>query len=95
MIVISTYNPDTKRTTQDEELLSTLLASLVRHVVRCEAGIVKSDNDIDREFYTSQKTNCNRLIGLTYPLLGLDWSEVGEVISGEREKWLIDHTGKK
>lgn len=95
MIVISTYNPDVKRTTEDEELLTTLLASLARHLVRCEAGIIGTGDDVQKQYYTSQKINCNRLIGLTFPLLGLDWSEVSEILNEERKKWQTDHTGRK
>lgn len=95
MIVISTYNPDVKRTTDDEELLSTLLAALVRHLVTCEAAIRGNGDDVQKAYFKAQKLNCNRLVGLTYPLLGLDYWEVEEITREEREKWRIDHIGNK
>lgn len=95
VIVISTYNPDTKRTTQDEELLTTMLTSFIRHVIRCEGHRVLAATEEDKAYWNDQKTNCNKLIGLTFPLLGLDWEEVHELVLIEREKWQTDLTGKK
>lgn len=94
MIIISTYNPDTKRTTQDEELLTTLLLSLIRHAIRCDAHKIQSQDETEKTYWTEQKNNCNRLIGLAYPLLGLDWYEVEDLLKAEREKWPTLVTGK-
>lgn len=95
MIIISTYNPDTKRTTQDEHLLTTLLASLIRHSVFCSANHLASIQEIDKVHWKEETINCDRLIGQVFPLLGLTYFEVDDLIRKEVDKWQIDRIGKK
>lgn len=95
MILISTYNPQTNRSTEDEALLTTLLAALIRHAIRSEGLKLLAKDQIQYSYYQTEKTNANILIGKIYPLLGLDWSDVSDLLKEERERWQIDPTGKK
>lgn len=95
MIVISTYNPDTQRTTQDESLLTTLLIALIRERAYSSVLEQNSKNELSRQAATETKTNCDRLIGLVFPLLGLEITEVYELLRQEEHKCQIDLIGKK
>jgi hypothetical protein len=80
VIVISTYNPDTKRTTQDEELLTSLLTALIAYRKRCDTHRPLSKDEAEETYWREQAHNSDRLIGLVYPLLGLDLHEVLELL---------------
>ena len=94
MIVISTYNPDTKRTTQDEQLLSTLLAALIRHSIFCSHNLLASREEVDKVHWKEEVLASDRLIGLVFPLLGLSYVEVDDIMRNEVKKWHIATTGK-
>ena len=95
MIIISTYNPDTKRTTQDESLLTTLLASLIRHSIFCTANFLASQEEIDKIHWKEEQINADRLIGQVFPLLGLTYLEVDDLMREEVKKWHTPSTGRK
>lgn len=95
MIVISTYNPQVPRQTEDEELLTTLLTSLIVHRVYCAMLTSASKNQVQENFNEAQTKNCDKLIQLVYPLLGLSSGEVYDLIRMEEHRCQIDHTGKK
>lgn len=94
MIIISTYNPQTARSTEDESLLTTMLAALIKHSVRCKASALNAQDEIEKAHWQEEASNANRLIGITFPLLGLDWSEVAELLHKEGKLWPIVTTGK-
>jgi len=83
MIVISTYNPQTQRTTEDEELLTTLLTSIVQFRAICDRAKDIAITETQKEFYYRQVRNCDTVIALVYPLLGLEFTEVYEIIKRE------------
>lgn len=95
MIVISTYNPDTKRTPQDESCLTTLLASLIMYRARISLVKLAVGDHLQRQHLEEEVINADRLIGVVFPLLGLTITEVLDLIEEEVKKWQIDHTGKK
>lgn len=95
MIVISTYNPDTKRTTQDESCLTTLLTSLVHYRARLSVVKAATRDIVQKQHFEEEVINADRLIGLVFPLLGLSITEVLDLIELEAQKWQTDLTGKK
>lgn len=84
MIVISCYNPDTPRSVTDEELLTTLLASLIRHRVANSSLKVWAKEQAGKEYYEIQVRNCDIIIKIVHPLLGLDITEVIELIEAQK-----------
>lgn len=84
MIIISTYNPESKRTTQDEELLTSLLASLIAYRRICHAFEHAVDEPSQKSYYKSQVENTDILIGSTFPLLGLSLTEVLDMVNREK-----------
>lgn len=83
MIIISCYNPDTKRTSQDEEILTTLLASLINYRRVTSAAKRNSKTLVDRTYHEAQLNNVDVLIGSTFPLLGLTLTEVLDLTNKE------------
>lgn len=94
MIIISTFNPDAPRSTTDEELLTTLLCSLIIHRVYVNRLAKDARNDYARVYNQSQLVNADRLIEKVYPLLGLQFMEVHELIKQEEERWRTETSGK-
>ena len=94
MIVISTYNPDTKRTTADESCLTTLLSSLISYRARLSIVKLGSGDQLQKQHIEEEVINADRLIGLVFPLLGLSITEVLDLIEKEADKWRIQPTGK-
>lgn len=95
MIVISTYNPERERTTEDELLLTTMLTSLISYRSRMLFNQLQSGDDLQKTYFEQEKKNCNSLIRTIYPLLGLDFGEVSDLIQGDFNQWLTDHSGRK
>ena len=84
MIVISTYNPDTPRSTTDESLLTSLLASLIRYRNTNSNLALWATDENTKAHYLQEIVNADRIMGLVYPLLGLTLTEVLELIEKDR-----------
>lgn len=96
MIIISTYNPDTKRTQQDESCLTTLLASLIAYRARVSISKLAAREPLEKQHFEEEVINSDRLIGSVFPLLGLSITEVLDLIEEEVKKCQnIGHTGRK
>ena len=81
MIVISTYNPNTPRSTEDEEHLTTLLASLIRYRSMSLSAKQTSPNQSEWTYHETQIRNCDVLIASVFPLLGLSFTEVLDLVN--------------
>lgn len=86
MIVISTYNPQSQRTTEDEELLTTLLNAIVAWRVRCDRLRSDAITETGKEYTERQIKNSDTIIQLVAPLLGLTFSEIIEIIRNEAKR---------
>lgn len=86
MIIISTYNPQTPRSTEDEELLTTLLSGLILYRNTLSNSLLLDKSELQQEYLQAQKKNVDRLIQITYPLLGLTPGEVMDLIGKRSEK---------
>jgi hypothetical protein len=86
MIVISTYNPNTPRSTEDEELLTSLLSALILYRNTISNSLLLDKSELQQDYLQAQKKNTDRLIQVTYPLLGLTPGEVIDLIEKRFEK---------
>jgi hypothetical protein len=94
MIVISTFNPDSPRSTTDEEHLTTMFSAIVRYRNRHALAFKSAQDEITQEYHLRQKENAARLLEQLIPLLGLTVDEAMEIIREDFEKCRMTASGK-
>lgn len=84
MIVISIFDPDQKRSTQDEEQLTVLLAALLFYRSFLADSLRMPKDETTSAYRLSQKEALDKVIQTIYPLLGLSAGEVFDLMGKVR-----------
>lgn len=81
MIIISTYNPDRPRDTNDEEQLTAMLAAFVNYRAQLVSNINASQEEVKTAYWKSQKSSIDEIIPKVSALLGLSQTEVFDLVT--------------
>lgn len=86
MIVISSFNPDTPRSTEDETQLTVMLSALIRWNSLAKRSEFGAMDEVKRQWYRDEQKAVFQLLPKIAALLGLTLLDITELVAEDFRK---------